>query len=353
MPQLVPFAFLNQLSYGFLALLFLVFIISKYLLPLLLQLQLARKVLNLFPPHKAFEQMPWVFYRSFHLFDLFCKFVYKFILRTGGLITFFLDGFNDVFSCYLHRFRGFYLSHHFRGFYLIYYYVLKGILWFTLGLHKIFYRLFLYNWVDRLARSHPEIHADLTHGRERQAGRAILALIHPNVDGYAFEEIYHIWVSYNHDFIYNGFNGYNLFIPSFIIKGLTTNNIGGHFIGFSHINPWCFIENTHSTGFTIVNTTSPVEEIDGILDSFYPILVNAITSDLTTILTFNYSRFFSITLYNDIVHCYNTGLVPSIESYLNTLVDYINNLFKIEPILYLPAPVPQISSTYIQSSSGV
>jgi F-type H+-transporting ATPase subunit 8 len=49
MPQLIPFSFLNQVSYGFLALFCLVFILSRYLLPLLLQLQLTRK---------AFEQSP-------------------------------------------------------------------------------------------------------------------------------------------------------------------------------------------------------------------------------------------------------------------------------------------------------
>jgi len=42
MPQLIPFYFLNQVSYGFLLLLILLYILSKYILPLFPQLQLTR-----------------------------------------------------------------------------------------------------------------------------------------------------------------------------------------------------------------------------------------------------------------------------------------------------------------------
>jgi len=46
MPQLVPFYFLNQVSYGFLLIFITIFVLSKYLLPLTLRLQFARTVLS-------------------------------------------------------------------------------------------------------------------------------------------------------------------------------------------------------------------------------------------------------------------------------------------------------------------
>lgn len=42
MPQLIPFYFVNQLSFAFLALLTLIYIISKYLLPLFTLQQVIR-----------------------------------------------------------------------------------------------------------------------------------------------------------------------------------------------------------------------------------------------------------------------------------------------------------------------
>ena len=42
MPQLIPFYFVNQFSFAFLSLLTLVFIISKYILPLYAAQQLIR-----------------------------------------------------------------------------------------------------------------------------------------------------------------------------------------------------------------------------------------------------------------------------------------------------------------------
>jgi F-type H+-transporting ATPase subunit 8 len=45
MPQLVPFYFINQVSYGFLLLLILLYILSKYILPLFTQLQLTRIII--------------------------------------------------------------------------------------------------------------------------------------------------------------------------------------------------------------------------------------------------------------------------------------------------------------------
>lgn len=42
MPQLIPFFFLNQLSYSFLTLLFLIFVFSKYVLPLFTLQQVTR-----------------------------------------------------------------------------------------------------------------------------------------------------------------------------------------------------------------------------------------------------------------------------------------------------------------------
>jgi F-type H+-transporting ATPase subunit 8 len=44
MPQLVPFYFLNQVSYGFFLLMVLFYVLSKYILPLFVQLQLTRMV---------------------------------------------------------------------------------------------------------------------------------------------------------------------------------------------------------------------------------------------------------------------------------------------------------------------
>jgi F-type H+-transporting ATPase subunit 8 len=41
-PQLVPFYFLNQLSYGLFLLMVLLYLVSKYILPLFVQLQLTR-----------------------------------------------------------------------------------------------------------------------------------------------------------------------------------------------------------------------------------------------------------------------------------------------------------------------
>jgi F-type H+-transporting ATPase subunit 8 len=46
MPQLVPFYFLNQVSYGFLLFLVLFYLLSKYILPLFPQLQLARTTIT-------------------------------------------------------------------------------------------------------------------------------------------------------------------------------------------------------------------------------------------------------------------------------------------------------------------
>jgi len=45
MPQLVPFYFLNQVSYGFFLLIVLFYVVSKYILPLFVQLQLTRMTL--------------------------------------------------------------------------------------------------------------------------------------------------------------------------------------------------------------------------------------------------------------------------------------------------------------------
>jgi F-type H+-transporting ATPase subunit 8 len=42
MPQLIPFYFLNQLSFAFLTILALIFIFSKYILPVLTLQQVAR-----------------------------------------------------------------------------------------------------------------------------------------------------------------------------------------------------------------------------------------------------------------------------------------------------------------------
>lgn len=42
MPQLIPFYFINQLSFAFLALLALIYVVSKYLLPLFTLQQVIR-----------------------------------------------------------------------------------------------------------------------------------------------------------------------------------------------------------------------------------------------------------------------------------------------------------------------
>jgi F-type H+-transporting ATPase subunit 8 len=42
MPQLVPFFFINQISFGFLTLFALIYISSKYLLPMYLKLYISR-----------------------------------------------------------------------------------------------------------------------------------------------------------------------------------------------------------------------------------------------------------------------------------------------------------------------
>jgi F-type H+-transporting ATPase subunit 8 len=42
MPQLIPYYFLNQITFAFVALLILVYILSKYILPLFTLLQVAR-----------------------------------------------------------------------------------------------------------------------------------------------------------------------------------------------------------------------------------------------------------------------------------------------------------------------
>jgi F-type H+-transporting ATPase subunit 8 len=42
MPQLIPFYFLNQLSFSFLTLLILIYVISKYILPLFTYQQVIR-----------------------------------------------------------------------------------------------------------------------------------------------------------------------------------------------------------------------------------------------------------------------------------------------------------------------
>lgn len=42
MPQLVPFFFINQISFGFLTLFILIFICSKYILPTYLKLYISR-----------------------------------------------------------------------------------------------------------------------------------------------------------------------------------------------------------------------------------------------------------------------------------------------------------------------
>ena len=46
MPQLTPFYFLNQLSFLFLTLLALIFVFSKYILPLYFSLQVIRMFLS-------------------------------------------------------------------------------------------------------------------------------------------------------------------------------------------------------------------------------------------------------------------------------------------------------------------
>lgn len=46
MPQLIPFFFLNQLSFLFLTLLLLIFVFSKYILPLFFSLQVIRMYLT-------------------------------------------------------------------------------------------------------------------------------------------------------------------------------------------------------------------------------------------------------------------------------------------------------------------
>jgi F-type H+-transporting ATPase subunit 8 len=45
MPQLVPFYFLNQVSFAFLLLMVLLFVVSKYILPNILLVQSARMFL--------------------------------------------------------------------------------------------------------------------------------------------------------------------------------------------------------------------------------------------------------------------------------------------------------------------
>lgn len=42
MPQLVPFYFLNQLFFGFISGIILLYLISKYILPLILEFKLVR-----------------------------------------------------------------------------------------------------------------------------------------------------------------------------------------------------------------------------------------------------------------------------------------------------------------------
>ena len=46
MPQLVPFYFLNQVSYAYLVLITLLYLLSKYILPLFPKLQLTRMVIT-------------------------------------------------------------------------------------------------------------------------------------------------------------------------------------------------------------------------------------------------------------------------------------------------------------------
>jgi len=46
MPQLVPFYFLNQVSYGFIILFVLLYLVSKYILPYYALLQLSRLTLS-------------------------------------------------------------------------------------------------------------------------------------------------------------------------------------------------------------------------------------------------------------------------------------------------------------------
>ena len=45
MPQLIPFFFLNQISFTFLTLLILIYVFSKYILPLFFSLQVIRMYL--------------------------------------------------------------------------------------------------------------------------------------------------------------------------------------------------------------------------------------------------------------------------------------------------------------------
>ena len=46
MPQMIPFYFLNQISYGYLVLIIMLYVLSKYILPLFPQLQLIRMVIT-------------------------------------------------------------------------------------------------------------------------------------------------------------------------------------------------------------------------------------------------------------------------------------------------------------------
>jgi F-type H+-transporting ATPase subunit 8 len=191
MPQLVPFLFINQVSYGFLALFCLVFIMSRYILPLWVQLLLTRKALELSPKLNRdliikllynlilksicnliikfdlfikfiyklnrnsirgvfYRTLRVVFYRTFHLFDLFIKLLYKLILRTGTLFTFFLavfnlilTGFNDFLDCYIHnKFSGFIWNNN-NNYYYYYYYILKCIHYYILkGIYYILKGIF-------------------------------------------------------------------------------------------------------------------------------------------------------------------------------------------------------------------
>jgi F-type H+-transporting ATPase subunit 8 len=47
MPQLIPFYFINQLSFTFLTLILLIYIFSKYILPLFSSLQVIRMYISL------------------------------------------------------------------------------------------------------------------------------------------------------------------------------------------------------------------------------------------------------------------------------------------------------------------
>lgn len=46
MPQLVPFYFLNQLTYGFIGLYLILILVSQYILPYIIQLYIIRMIIS-------------------------------------------------------------------------------------------------------------------------------------------------------------------------------------------------------------------------------------------------------------------------------------------------------------------